>query len=198
MIILHFPASSKYSVEDVSRREWLNSSNLFLKASSFLEIKLTNEHVFIFKRMIFLTLALLAYKSFKSEWGTHLFLALSRVSHFSLFCFINSSRLDYKYQPSGICWQILKSLPAFWISDSFFPKTSKLLLSFHTTGCGKVFQQPLALVLSFSVFSPMVQIKYRGYANVMINHKTQGLDRNTGTSILPLQEDSELEKTQSL
>lgn len=49
MISLHFPASNTYSVENVSKREWLNISNLFLKARSFLEIKLTNEHVFISK-----------------------------------------------------------------------------------------------------------------------------------------------------
>lgn len=43
----------------------------------------------------------------------------------------------------------------------------------------------------FSVFSPVVQIKYKGYTNITINHKTQGLDRNVGTS---LQEDSEIRK----
>ena len=29
----------------------------------------------------------------------------------------------------------------------------------------------------------MVQTKYKGYTNITINHKTQGLDRNVGTSI---------------
>lgn len=48
MIILHFPASNKYSIENVSKHEWLNISNLFLKTRSFLELKLTDEHVFIF------------------------------------------------------------------------------------------------------------------------------------------------------
>lgn len=134
--------------------------------------------------MLFLTLALLACRSFKSEWDTLLlFLALSRVSHFSLFCFINSSRLDYKYWPAGICWQLLKSLPTFGFLTFSFQRLQNYSCPFTPQAADKVFQQPLTLILSFLCLFPNVQIKYRGYANAMINHKTQGLDRNIGNSI---------------
>lgn len=133
--------------------------------------------------MIFLRLALLTYKSYKSESGTLLCLAISRVLHFLLFCFINSRKLDYKYWPSGIYWQILKSLLTCGFLTISSQRISNLFPSFHATD----FRQSIPAVTitqHFLSLFPVLQIKYRGYANVMINHKTQGLDRNMNTYIL--------------
>lgn len=50
MMILQYPATNKYTIENVSKPEWLKVSNLLFQTRSFLKIKLTNEHVFTFKR----------------------------------------------------------------------------------------------------------------------------------------------------